>query len=324
MKIKSKLNVSFEKYFSIIAIILIAIYSFSITPKTLQNDTYYTIKIGEHITENGIDMKDPFSWHEDLDYTYPHWLYDYITYQVYDKFDMEGVYTATCMLSIILGLSIYLINIKINKNKIISFILTIGIMYTISSYIAARAQLATFILFMLQIFFIEQYLKNKKKRYGVGLIILPLLIANLHLAVFPFYFVIFLPYIAEYLLLSYTNMFVFRVNEKRILEFKIKNLNRQLKNAKVSETQKNEIKEKIKKINIQLDKLKENVIKRKVKREEELKKAYKIEAKLNKNVKGLIVIMIIAAFTGFLTPLRNNAIYVFSIYNARQYNTKHK
>ena len=62
--------------FTIIAVVLIAIFCIAITPVTLQNDTYYTIKIGEHIQNNGIDMKDPFSWHEDLNYTYPHWLYD--------------------------------------------------------------------------------------------------------------------------------------------------------------------------------------------------------------------------------------------------------
>ena len=59
--------------FTIIAVVLIAIFCIAITPVTLQNDTYYTIKIGEHIQNNGIDMKDPFSWHEDLNYTYTHW-----------------------------------------------------------------------------------------------------------------------------------------------------------------------------------------------------------------------------------------------------------
>ena len=38
--------------FEILAIVLIAIFCISITPKTLQNDTFYTIKIGEHIIQN--------------------------------------------------------------------------------------------------------------------------------------------------------------------------------------------------------------------------------------------------------------------------------
>ena len=51
-----------QTIFEIMAIILIAIFCISITPKTLQNDTFYTIKIGEHITKTGeIDMMDQFS-----------------------------------------------------------------------------------------------------------------------------------------------------------------------------------------------------------------------------------------------------------------------
>lgn len=69
--------------FNVLAIICIIIFSFSVAPKTLQNDTYYTISIGEHIMENGVDGEDPFSWME-LKYTYPHWLYDVAIYQIYN------------------------------------------------------------------------------------------------------------------------------------------------------------------------------------------------------------------------------------------------
>ena len=49
-------------FFAIIAVILIAIFCIAMTPVTLQNDTFYTIKIGEQITKTGIDMQDHFSW----------------------------------------------------------------------------------------------------------------------------------------------------------------------------------------------------------------------------------------------------------------------
>ena len=71
-------------HFNVMAIILIIFFAISITPVTLQNDTYYSIKIGDYILNNGITMKDPFSWHEDLPYTYPHWAYDVATYLVYN------------------------------------------------------------------------------------------------------------------------------------------------------------------------------------------------------------------------------------------------
>ena len=75
-------------------------------------------------------------------------------------------------------------------------------MYLLKPYLAARAQIVTFILFSLTVFFIEMFLETHKKRYALPLIIIPLLIANLHCAVFPFYFVLYLPYIAEYLLVT--------------------------------------------------------------------------------------------------------------------------
>ena len=69
--------------FNILAIICIIIFCFALTPKVLQNDTFYTIRIGESIVNNGIDMQDHFSWHKDLPYTYPHWAYDTGIYLIY-------------------------------------------------------------------------------------------------------------------------------------------------------------------------------------------------------------------------------------------------
>ena len=196
---KEKLNKKI--IFEILAIVLIAIFCISLTPKTLQNDTFYTIKIGEHIIqEKGIDMMDPFSWHENLEYTYPHWLYDVIIYGIYSLGGMTGIYISTCIFAVILGISVYKVNTKLAKNQIISFFITIGVMYMLRDYIAARAQLVTFILFILQIFAIERLIETKKKRYGLALIIMSILVANLHLAIWPFTFVLYLPYIGEYII----------------------------------------------------------------------------------------------------------------------------
>ena len=83
--------------FEIIAILLIGLFCYSLAPKTLQNDTYYTIKIGNLIMENGIDMKDHFSWHKDLPYTYPHWLYDVIMALIYNRGRLGwNIYISMC------------------------------------------------------------------------------------------------------------------------------------------------------------------------------------------------------------------------------------
>lgn len=275
--------------FHIIAIISIILFSMSLAPKKLQNDTFYTVKIGEQIVNNGIDMKDHFSWHEGLPYTYPHWLYDTIMYEIYDTWNWDGIYISTVILSAILGLAIYLTNTKLTKNNITSFILTIGVMYLMKDYIAARAQLPTFILFVLTIYCIEMLLKTKKKRYVVSLVIIPILIANLHVAVWPFYFVLYLPYIVEFLLVRLVDLNIIQNLKIGILKI--------LEKIIIVEEKKKEIKEKIEKTKENKEDIKKNRI-------EKRNNPYKIIVKKNNVVVLLILIMCICVLTGLLTPLK--------------------
>lgn len=284
--------------FNILAIFCILIFCFALTPVTFQNDTYYTIKIGEHIVQTGeIDMQDPFSWHEDLPYTYNHWLYDVGTYLVYNLGENIGIggfcslYIATIALCMLLGIVIYYTLNKLCKNQVVAFVITMTIMYLLKSFIAARAQLVTFILFSLTILFIEQFISTKKKRYAVYLVIIPILIANLHCAVWPFYFVLYLPYVAEYLLAVLIDAQLYYWFGIKWNEHKIKVLN---KKGKIDEIGKYQ--EKI--AHLQLDK--ENAMQARKNREA---KAYKVTLKKEPIVKWLIVIMVVCAFTGLLTPI---------------------
>ena len=289
---QGKKKISGNVKFIIVAVVLISIFCVALTPVTLQNDTFYTIKVGEHIAKQGIDMQDPFSWHQDLSYTYPHWLYDYITYLVYNTFGMTGIYICTCILSVILGLTVFLVNKKLLKNNVFSFLITIGVMYLIRGYIAARAQLVTFILLVLTVYFIEKFLEGRKIRYAIGLIIIPILIANMHVAVFPFYFVLYLPYIAEYIIACLSEHIIYRKGEINLLKLKIKLLSKKPGNE-----------EKVEKLKEELKLLLEKVDKVKVKRTKELQNPYKLKLKKKKATKWLILIFVICLFTGLLTPI---------------------
>ena len=283
-KIKEKKNIISE----IIILILIAFFSFSVAPKTFQNDTYYSVAIGNLIIENGIDMKDHFSWHEDLPYTYPHWLNDILIAFAYNVGNWEGIYVLVCLMSVALGLSIYIVNKKLNKNQWISFAVTIGAMYLLKDYVAARAQLSTFIIYAWVIYFIEKFIENPKKiGYGIGIILSSILIANLHVAAWPFLFIISLPYIAEYIICLIADTIIY---EKLSILHK-KHLIKKYKN---DEEKKQKVIDELNKIELQNGKIKDV---------REKQEPYKLKMKLNKNVKWLILIMIICWLTGFLTPL---------------------
>lgn len=293
--------------FGIVVVVCIILFSFAISPKTLQNDTYYTIAIGKHIYNNGIanlnSTKDIFSWH-DIPYTYPHWLYDLGIFVIFNNFGHGGIYASTIILTSILGLVIYSLCSKLSKNKAVSLIITILAMWLIKPYVAARAQLFTFVLFALTVYFIEMYLKNHSKRYLIYLLIIPMIIANAHCAVFPFYFILYLPYIAEFLLEVLVDLDLDQRIYKLILKIR-------LKIAKKDST-KEKLQEKINRIPEKIDR------KRKV-REKVRSNPYKIKVTKNYFVIPLIIVMLLAVFTGLLNPAGNGA-YTY-LYKTMQGNT---
>ena len=279
--------------FNLVAIVCIVLYGVAIAPKCLQNDTYYTITIGEYIYNNGISdlTQDLYSIH-DIPYTYPHWLYDLGIFVIYNSFGHQGIYISTMILTAILGVSIYVLSHKKSKNGIVSFVLTIGSMYLVKSFVAARAQLVTFILFVWAVYAIEKFLETKKFRYAALLVLIPLLITNLHCAVFPFYFILFLPYIGEYFLL---------VLEDRDLDLRLfKGIFKLQKKLTKKEEKKAAADRKVERVN-------QDIAERVRKREIIRSNPYKIEVVKNHTVLLLIAVMVIAAFTGFFNPAGDGA-----------------
>ena len=219
-------KLKFRKRFNFIFIVWICILAIGLVRKSLQNDTFYTIEIGKLILNNGIDMMDHFSFHAGLAYTYPHWLYDVFIYLVYKVGGMTGLYVSSIVLLMILLVLVFFTNKKITKSSIAAGFATFICAIAISGFATARAQLASFILFILEIYFIESFLEKKKKRYIVGLLLISLLLCNIHVAVWPFYFILYLPYLVEYIVsvicnkikLKKDNKFINFIKKRVVLE----------------------------------------------------------------------------------------------------------
>lgn len=135
---------------------------------------------------------------------------------------------------------------------------------------------------------LERFVVKPKKIYAACLIIISLLIANLHCAVWPFFFILFLPYIAEYLFIAYYDSDVMLRVIYLIKKMKIK-LSKKSNKEELINKEKQELERKLKAINEQRNSAREN--------------AYKIEIEKNKNIKYLIIVAIICALMGLLTPL---------------------
>mgnify|MGYP003086916694 FL=1 len=299
-----KLNKQTKIAFEILAIICLILLAIAITPKVFQNDTFYTIKIGQSIRQNGIDYKDHYSWHKDLKYLYPHWMYDVITSYIYDYCGgFQGLYIATIALAVFLGIALYYTNKKITKNQVIAFLISMFQLYFMGNYTAARAQSITFPLFVLTILLIEKLLETGKIRYMVGLVIIPILIANLHSAVFPFYFILFLPYLGEDIIKNFITTPRIRIIHKQILEKQKQIYLDKIKKFEESDVRIEEYKEKIKECDskIKAENLK---IEKYLSKTKDLDN-YKLRIATSENIKKLYIVFIICLFTGLLTPLKD-------------------
>ena len=103
----------------VVQILLIICFIFSITPKEFQNDTFFTIAIGNRVLEYGVETEEHLVWHEGLEYTNSRWLFDAVIATIYNNFGYAGIYIFTMIAASIQGIAYYLIiNRIINPTNI--------------------------------------------------------------------------------------------------------------------------------------------------------------------------------------------------------------
>ncbi len=211
---KYKLDV---RKFDIFVIVIICLLCIGFTGKVFQNDTFYTIPIGRDILRYGVDMLDHYSFHG-LPYTYPHWLFDVIIYLIYLFDGFRAIYIFSICLYMVIGILLYFLTVNLYNNRFVSFVATVFAIIWVSCFITPRAQIVTYVLFILELFFIEKFLITSNKKYLISFPIISLLIVNMHCAVWIFFFLLFMPYICEYLFALFNlkdfNLFKFLFNKK--------------------------------------------------------------------------------------------------------------
>lgn len=264
--------------------ILIALFTIGIVNKSFQNDTFFNIAIGKNLIENGIDMKEHFCWvDEDLDYTHSHWIFDIITYLIYDISGFTGIYVSTIIFSIITSITLFILLAKRSNCTVVSFFVTLLSIYIVKDAFTARSQIVSFLCFIIEIYCIEQFIETNKIRYPVAIFILSVVIANFHAATWPLVLVLFMPYVAPGILKIFSS--------KNIYKMCIKRLEKKAKKSSISS-------EKLESYNKDIEYYKKLISEPKGKYVD-----YKIVSKENYNLRNLIILMIIISFTGLLTPI---------------------
>lgn len=183
----------------LLASLLLITFVISMSPLPMQNDTFWSIKVGEEIIQRGIETIDVFSIHTGLKYIAHHFLTDAMIYIVYSFFGLYGLYILEVVLAAIMAGLLYYLNYNICKNKWISYIMVFIQMFLLSGFIAVRAQMVSYIIFITEMIILEKLIKQEKNRYYIYLLILPVILVNFHMGTVPFYFVILFVYLISML-----------------------------------------------------------------------------------------------------------------------------
>jgi len=176
--------------------VLVTICSFwMISQFYFDNDGWFILTNGRYILENGIPLKNPFTFIPDLDIVIQQWLWSVLLYWGFDKI---GAWWIAAVVMLMYALSLFLF-LKISHvqglrvNKALPF--GTVCLLLMSSFLNMRPTFVTIILLLWQVYILEKYKLDGKWKNLLWLIVISLLEINFHSAIWIFHFIFMMPYI---------------------------------------------------------------------------------------------------------------------------------
>lgn len=164
----------------------------------LDNDAYWLIQAGRNLIQNGIPHTDPLSLHEGLHYVMQQWLTAGIFALLYDSIGAIGILLFILAIFISIVLVMFRLCMVIsNQNMFVSYVITILDVIILFLYMSTRPYPISMLLFLLEIFLLEKYLQKYDKRWLMAIPLLSLILINFHGAIWPFFFIIMIPYVID-------------------------------------------------------------------------------------------------------------------------------
>lgn len=164
---------------------------------SFENDTYWLLNTGKYILSHGFPNTEPFTMHQGLDFTAQQWLTTVVFYLFYSYLGTLSLYILNIIIFIFIGMVIYKTSLKLCKNVFIAIPITVASCIILSFYMVLRPQIFSIAIFALQVYFLECYAARQRKIYLVLIPVLSVLLINFHAALWPFFFVLYIPYIVD-------------------------------------------------------------------------------------------------------------------------------
>ena len=127
-------------------------------------------------------------------------------YLLYNSFGFTGIYILILIISSLIAIVLFNTLIKENNEMPLAFIVTLIAIYFSQGVFAARNQIFSFLIFELEIYSLNGLFIRGKKKFFWILLILAFALVNFHDTVYPLFFVMIMPYLAEIILSRFFNL----------------------------------------------------------------------------------------------------------------------
>lgn len=167
--------------------------------KTISNDLWFMINIGKYITKNGFFYTDPFTIHKGLHVVVQQWPVDLLFYHIYNFLGITGIYILTISLFFLIMFLIYKICNLVSNNTKVSIFATsiISTSLILFKFVETRPQLFDYIFLLIEIYILENYIRNKKYKLLFFLPIISILYINIHASTWFMLILFMLPFIVD-------------------------------------------------------------------------------------------------------------------------------
>lgn len=165
----------------------------------LDSDIWFLLNHGRYVLENGFTRMEPFTIHSNFSFVMQQWLSASIFWIIYKYLGELGLRLFLVIFIVLIIFIVYKLCILLSENKFyLSSSITIIIAMLLSAfYIVNRPQIFSCIIFLLEFYVLELYIKRKNNKYLYILPILSLLLINLHASMWFMLFLFMLPYLLD-------------------------------------------------------------------------------------------------------------------------------
>jgi hypothetical protein len=164
---------------------------------TLDNDAYWLIQSGRYVLEHGIPVTDPLSMHSGLTFVMQQWLSAVCFASIYDTFGVIGILVMVLIVFIAMALLIQQLTLLVSGNEFVSYIVTILSVIVLWPFMTTRPFLISLLFFLIEILILEKVVRSGKHSLLVAIPFLSVMLVNFHAAMWPFFFIIFVPYFID-------------------------------------------------------------------------------------------------------------------------------